>query len=63
MTAFVEFVRSHDPMWVILIFPLMFGVCGLSTWRDYLKRMKLERYPETMDEDQYRKFNKQRSGK
>jgi hypothetical protein len=55
-----EFIATLDPMWVLLMFPLLLGSIALGCWRDYLKQEKLKAHPERMDADEYRRYNRER---
>jgi hypothetical protein len=64
MSEFIIWFTSLEPVWALLIFPLLLGSAMLyvliSCWRDHLKQKKLEANPIGMDEDEYVRFNYKR---
>jgi hypothetical protein len=60
---FMTWLASQNPVWVFLIFPIIFGSVALSCWRDHLKQKKLEADPIRMTDGQYQNFNAKRMRK
>ena len=60
MNEFMTWLASQNPVWIFMIFPLLFGSAALSCWRDHLKQKKLEVHCHRMDDDEYRQYNRKR---
>ena len=60
MEVIAAWLTTLNPVWIFLIFPLLFGSMALSCWRDHLKQKKLEANPINMDENEYMRFNHKR---
>ena len=59
--SITAWVCSVDPMlWVLLAFPLVFGISVVSCWRDHRKQVKREANPFTMTDDEYVRYNRRR---
>jgi hypothetical protein len=56
-------LMTVNPVWIFMIFPLLFGSIALSCWRDHLKAEKLKRNPNLMTDGQYINFNRERFNK
>ena len=52
-----EWLTSQNPAWVLLIFPLIFGLPIIGFLLDERKKAKRRRNPHVMSEDEYVKFN------
>lgn len=55
-----EWIMTVDPIWIFMIFPLLFGSVLFSAWLDDLKQKKKERDPRLMDEEEYKHHNRKR---
>lgn len=60
MTEFMTWIAQQDPMWALMLFPLLVGSIAFSCWRDHRKLMKKEADPRLMSEPEYKHLNRKR---
>ena len=56
-TFMIWLANNVNPMWILLIFPLVFGTGLVCVWRDHRKQKKLEADPINMTDTEYHNFN------
>lgn len=56
-------VTEINPMWVLLMFPMIIGLGAFSVWRENRRQKKLEANPNRMTNAEYKTFNRKRFSK
>jgi hypothetical protein len=56
----MTFLETCNPVWIFMVFPLLFGTVALRCWLECRKEDKLEDNPHRMTDVEYAQLNHKR---